>query len=57
MENVRSILLFERGVDVEYAVAGGDLIGINPYLLQLALGNFEDERDDYIKRTKRDENY
>ena len=47
----------QRGVDVEYAVAGGDLIGINPYLLQLALGNFEDERDDYIKEQKETENY
>ena len=41
----RSILISEtiKGRDVEYAIQNNDMMGINPYLLQLALGNFEDE--------------
>ena len=36
-----------QGQGVSQTIAGGDWVGINPYLLQLALGNFEDERREY----------
>jgi len=36
-----------QGRAVLQTIAGGDWIGINPYLLQLALGNFEYKRREY----------
>ena len=36
-------------------ISGNDYMGISPYLLQLALGNFEDERKEYaIERKKKE---
>ena len=34
-------------------ISGNDLMGISPYLLQLSLGNFEDERKEYAEERKR----
>jgi len=35
--------------DVEHAMQSNDMMGINPYLLQLALGKFEDELSEYFE--------
>ena len=42
-----------KGEGVLQTIAGGDWMGINPYLLQLALGNFEDIRQAYDAERKR----
>ena len=42
-----------QGQGVSQTIAGGDWVGINPYLLQLALGNFEDERREYDEELKK----
>ena len=42
-----------KGEGVLQTIAGGDWMGINPYLLQLALGNFEDDRREYAEEFKR----
>jgi len=42
-----------KGEGVLQTIAGGDWMGINPYLLQLALGNFEDIRREYAEEFKR----
>jgi hypothetical protein len=43
----------KQGRAVLQTPAGNDFMGINPYLLQLALGNFEDERQTYDAERKR----
>jgi hypothetical protein len=45
----------KKGEGVLQTVAGGDWVGINPYLLQLALGNFEDIRREYDAERKKKE--
>ncbi len=47
----KSTLILETmiGRDVEHAMQGHDTMGINPYLLQLALGKFEDELSEYFE--------
>ena len=44
-----------KGEGVLQTIAGGDSMGINPYLLQLALGNFEDVRREYDEERKKKE--
>ena len=47
----KSTLILETmvGQDVEHAMQSHDTMGINPYLLQLALGKFEDELSGYFE--------
>ena len=45
----------KKGEGVLQTVAGKDWVGINPYLLQLALGNFEDIRREYDAERKKKE--
>ena len=47
----KSTLILETmiGRDVEHAMQSHDTMGINPYLLQLALGKFEDELSEYFE--------
>ena len=50
----KSLDKLRLGKGSEYCkLAGNDWMGINPYLLQLALGNFEDERQAYDAERKR----
>jgi len=53
----RSSLILETmiGQDVEHAMQSNDMMGINPYLLQLALGKFEDELSEYFEEIKEEE--
>ena len=53
----RSTLILETmiGQDVEHAMQSNDMMGINPYLLQLALGKFEDELSEYFEEIKEEE--
>ena len=53
----RSTLILETmiGQDVEHAMQSHDTMGINPYLLQLALGKFEDELSEYFEEIKEEE--
>jgi len=44
-----------KGEGVLQTIAGNDWMGINPYLLQLALGNFEDVRREYDEERKKKE--
>ena len=44
-----------KGEGVLQTIAGNDWMGINPYLLQLALGNFEDVRNEYDEERKKKE--
>jgi hypothetical protein len=37
----------------EVVISGNHIVGISPYLLQLALGNFEDDRREYAEEFKR----
>ena len=37
----------------EVVISGNHIVGISPYLLQLALGNFEDDRREYAEGFKR----
>jgi hypothetical protein len=47
----KSTLILETmvGQDVEHAMQSHDTMGINPYLLQLTLGKFEDELSGYFE--------
>jgi hypothetical protein len=53
----RSTLILETmiGQDVEHAMQSHDTMGINPYLLQLALGKFEDELSEYFEEILEEE--